>query len=342
MGFRNGIITVDNVLGIPVNLMVVEPGGNRNNVRTLRGMTPEGITIHNTGNTRPGACDVNHGRFLQNMENSDKEFISWHFTVDKDSITQHIPVNETAYHAGDGRNGFGNSRTIGIEIAENLEYEACEENGIKLMVWLMKEFNWGVDKIEPHRKYSSTRKLCPRRILKSEVNWERTWDNFRNNKIVPMFNSYFGVKEEVGIPDETGIKVGDTVKFISSAKQWNGKNIRSDFKKREYIVKSIDSNGRTVLTIDNKVMYAVDIKYLEKVSLKGIPPVVKEVKEEFKEFLVRVRVGALNIRKTPNGNIVGQIRDRGVYTIVELDNTGKWGRLKSGVGWIHLDYVKVV
>ena len=50
------------------------------------------------------------------------------------------------------------------------------------------------------------------------------------------------------------------------------------------------------------------------------------------------------IRATPKttGKVVGYINDKGVYTIVEVD--GKYGKLKSGVGWICLrtDYVKKV
>lgn len=62
-------------------------------------------------------------------------------------------------------------------------------------------------------------------------------------------------------------------------------------------------------------------------------------------YLVRVAVSALNIRKGAGTNypITGTIRDRGVYTIVEeADGAGarKWGKLKSGAGWIALDYTK--
>lgn len=62
-------------------------------------------------------------------------------------------------------------------------------------------------------------------------------------------------------------------------------------------------------------------------------------------YLVKVTADVLNIRKGPGTNYgtAGQIRDRGVYTIVaESTGTGasKWGKLKSGAGWISLDYVK--
>lgn len=62
-------------------------------------------------------------------------------------------------------------------------------------------------------------------------------------------------------------------------------------------------------------------------------------------YLVKVTTDVLNIRKGPGTNYgtAGQIRDRGVYTIVaESTGTGasKWGKLKSGAGWISLDYAK--
>lgn len=55
-------------------------------------------------------------------------------------------------------------------------------------------------------------------------------------------------------------------------------------------------------------------------------------------YLVKVTANALNIRSGAgvNYSIVGCIRDKGTYTIVETQ--GNWGKLKSGAGWICLDY----
>lgn len=67
----------------------------------------------------------------------------------------------------------------------------------------------------------------------------------------------------------------------------------------------------------------------------------------FTPYLVRVTADVLNIRKgagTNYGTNVA-IRDKGVYTIVaEASGQGatKWGKLKSGAGWISLDYTKKV
>ena len=62
-------------------------------------------------------------------------------------------------------------------------------------------------------------------------------------------------------------------------------------------------------------------------------------------YLVKVTTSGLNIRKGAGTNTakVGIITDKGVYTIVEEKNGAGatlWGKLKSGAGWISLDYVK--
>jgi hypothetical protein len=60
-------------------------------------------------------------------------------------------------------------------------------------------------------------------------------------------------------------------------------------------------------------------------------------------YLVKVMIKDLNIRKGPGTNYARtQYIPVGVYTIIEeADGKGatKWGKLKSGAGWISLDYV---
>ena len=67
-----------------------------------------------------------------------------------------------------------------------------------------------------------------------------------------------------------------------------------------------------------------------------------ESTEDSKQFLIKVTAGTLNIRSGPGTayNIVGKIRDQGVYTIVS--ERGSWGELKSGAGWISLNYTRRV
>ena len=61
-------------------------------------------------------------------------------------------------------------------------------------------------------------------------------------------------------------------------------------------------------------------------------------------FLVRVSIDDLNIRKGPGTNFsrTGSYTGKGVFTIVATSSgrgsTSGWGKLKSGAGWISLDY----
>lgn len=68
----------------------------------------------------------------------------------------------------------------------------------------------------------------------------------------------------------------------------------------------------------------------------------KPVSSTTKEYKVRVTANVLNIRKGPGTSypVVGSIRDKGVYTIV--DSKSGWGKLKSGAGWIYLNYTKKI
>ena len=61
-------------------------------------------------------------------------------------------------------------------------------------------------------------------------------------------------------------------------------------------------------------------------------------------FKVQISISDLNIRKGPGTNYAttGKFTGKGVFTIVETkQGTGSakgWGKLKSGAGWIALDY----
>lgn len=57
-------------------------------------------------------------------------------------------------------------------------------------------------------------------------------------------------------------------------------------------------------------------------------------------YQVRVTANVLNIRSGAGTNfkINGAIKDKGVYTIIAENDS--WGKLKSGAGWISLNYCK--
>ncbi|MDP3388047.1 MAG: N-acetylmuramoyl-L-alanine amidase [Eubacteriales bacterium] len=186
---KDGLIQPEKIDGIPIKVSIIQPRGIPN-VRTMKPMTPKGITVHNTGNTSPAAGALAHGQYLQKLEDKSEEYKSWHITVSHDRIVQHLPLTEQGYHAGDGKNGYGNMHTIGIEIAENKNYETAEKNTIKLIVTLMRYYGFEASALKPHRYYSHAEKLCPRRILLSEENWQEKWEGFLRQRILSNTSHY--------------------------------------------------------------------------------------------------------------------------------------------------------
>jgi N-acetylmuramoyl-L-alanine amidase len=156
--------------GATVKVSIV-PTGNKD-IRPQNKMNPEYITVHNTGNANEGADALMHEKYLINQaKGKTARTASWHFTVDDKYIVQHIPLDENAWHAGDGGKGTGNRKSIGIEICENpdMDYKKAEENAIALIVYLMKELNIPIDRVVPHKHWSG--KQCPRVILGSKEGW---------------------------------------------------------------------------------------------------------------------------------------------------------------------------
>lgn len=135
------------------------------NARPMYSMEPEYITVHNTGNS--GATAKQNADYVVNQN----EYKSWHFTVGNNEVYQHVPVNETAWHCGDGENGNGNKKSIGIEIAE---VYGADSTAVKFLSELIKATNISIDKIVPHKFWSG--KNCPRLIL---PHWDKFIDDIR-------------------------------------------------------------------------------------------------------------------------------------------------------------------
>lgn len=136
------------------------------------------------------------------------------------------------------------------------------------------------------------------------------------------------------------IKTGDLVTITNDAKYYDGKNIPSWVKSKKWYVIEV-SGDRAVIDKsedgENSICSSISTKYLKVVTAKSDLP-----------YLARVDINNLNIRKGPGTNysVTGAYTGTGTFTIVEVSNgTGSktgWGRLKSGAGWICLDFTKRV
>ena len=219
----------------------------------------------------------------------------------------------------------------------DLVTDICKRNEIKKLVWStnknerMNHLN-GCN-MTVHRDYAN--KSCPGDYLYN-----------RHGQIAAEVNKRLGVKDagsstggQTSGNTETGLKVGDVVDFkgtqhYTSAAAKDAKICKpgkatitaiAAGKAHPYHLKAV-GGGSTVYGWVN----AADIS----TGSTGTAT----------SYRVRTTADVLNIRKGPGTNygVAGQIKGKGIYTIVaEAAGPGatKWGKLKSGAGWISLDYV---
>ena len=107
-------------------------------------------------------------------------------------------------------------------------------------------------------------------------------------------------------------------------KEWSdSKSQKGAYKILDNAKKCADANpGYSVYDSNGKVVYPVTEKSAD------VP------------FLVKVTIPDLNIRCGPGTNYAatGNFTGVGIFTIVAVDGT--WGKLKSGAGWISLNYAQ--
>ncbi len=177
---------------------------NRRSGRKL--ISVDYITIHNTGN--PTSAAQNERAWLTNPANT--VTASWHIVVDQKEVIEAIPLDEIAWHAGDGGAGTGNTRSIGIEICESGNYEKTLSNAVALVAQMLHERGWGIDKLRRH--YDWSKKICPR-LMYDNGKWTG-WEQFKSavQKKLDQLDQTEGNVMEVKIPQlgNVNIKVGET------------------------------------------------------------------------------------------------------------------------------------
>lgn len=123
-------------------------------------MKPEFITIHNTANDATAANEIAY--MTRNTE-----VTSFHVAIDDKQAIQAIPFDRNAWHAGDGKLGAGNRKSIGIEICYSKSggqrYAVAEANAIEYIAQLLKQRGWTIANVKWHRDWSG--KNCPHRIF---------------------------------------------------------------------------------------------------------------------------------------------------------------------------------
>lgn len=204
----------------------------------------------------------------------------------------------------------------------NLCVDICKRNGKKKLLWLgdkNKTLDYSPKSDEMvltvHRWFAN--KSCPGNWLYSRLG-----------------NLAAEVTKKLGGTSSTTPSTPAKETLYRVRKTWaDSKSQLGAYKVLDNAKKKADENpGYSVFDESGKVVY----------SGKTSTPA-----QTFKPYLVKVTTSVLNIRKGAGTNYGtnGAIRDMGVYTIVaEANGQGatKWGKLKSGAGWISLDYTKKV
>jgi len=139
------------------------------NIKCPYPMVAEFIVVHNTANDASAANEVAY------MIRNDNK-VSFHYAIDDKEIVQGIPEDRNAWHAGDGANGQGNRKGIGIEICYSksggTRFIEAEKLAAKFIAFKLNEKGWGIDKVKKHQDFSG--KYCPHRTL--DMGWQRFLD----------------------------------------------------------------------------------------------------------------------------------------------------------------------
>ena len=200
-----------------------------------------------------------------------------------------------------------------------------------------------------------------------QLGLEYTMDGFRRDVKAAMGAGGVGENVEekadayVGVPDPEGVyakekdsaehgpaeSLGDYPEKLTNGyyyvrKVWEDeKSQKGAYKVLKNAKACADRNvGYAVYDGDGNVVYGTGEKRPEDVVDPGDGTVAGEKKVAYQ---VRVRIPDLNIRKGPGMNYekTGKFTGVGVFSIVaEAAGEGaeKWGKLRSGAGWISLEY----
>lgn len=273
---------------------------------------------------------------------------SAHYQVEESGrIGQLVHDSDTAWHCG---NFEQNQRSIGIEHANRPDgtiSEACLDAGAHLVAAVCKAYGLGrpewLKNVFPHRYFAST--SCPGQIYGSQkdayISRAQRW-----------YDAMTGAGEE---PSAAGTGFGGTYRCTI-----DGLNIRCAPSTSAEIDRGATyDTGETVVLDDwyeiadgyvwgRYTTLSSATRYVAVGRATGKPEADDYlVKVDGTPYVVRVISDDLNVRTGPGtDNAVAAVVHRGeAYTIVEeADGAGasKWGRLKSGAGWVALDHTERV
>ena len=301
-----------------------------------RKITVKGLMLHSVGCPQPNASV-----FIKNWNTPSYGTACVHGFIDGNdgTVYQTLPWNHRGWHCASGPKGSGNNTHIGVEMCEpaSIRYTGgssftCSnlsaartsvkktyEAAVELCAYLCKLYglNPTADGV-----IISHREGHARGIASNHGDPEHLWNGLGMGYTMNTFRKDVKEKMQGGT-----VKPDETKEMYRVRKSWeDAVSQKGAFHELENAKKCADANkGYAVFNTSGKQVYP---------------------KTDFSPYLVEVTATDLNIRKGPGTNYgkTGKFTGKGVFTITEeRAGTGSnrgWGKLKSGAGWISLDYVK--
>ena len=320
----------------------------------------KGLMLHSVGCSQPSAAV-----FIRNWnkESYDRACVHGFIDANDGTVYQTLPWDHRGWHCGSGTKGSANNTHIGVEMCEpacikytgngaaftcsDLETARAAakrtyEAAVELYATLCERYSLDpladgvvISHKEGHTIGVASNHGDPEHLW-TQLGLEYTMDTFRK-----------AVKEKIAGKDATPPAAGpvSTVHpdklsygYYRVRKTWtDSKSQLGAYKYLKYAKAKADANpGYFVFDPNGAAFYpsAAPAVATPAASSVSVP------------FLVKVSITDLNIRKGPGTDYgrTGKFTGVGVFTILEV-RTGKgatagWGRLKSGAGWISLDYAK--
>ena len=312
-------------------------------------LTPQGLMLHSVGCAQPDAM-----AFVQSWNQPGvKACVHGFIDANTGAVYQTLPWTCRGWHGG----GSSNNTHIGVEMCEPacIKYtggatftcydtatakavaKRTYEAAVELFAYLCKEYSLDptadgviVSHAEGYKRGIASNHGDPEHLW-NQLGMGYTMDGFRKavkaamGEEIPTDTNDTATKEYPEKLTSGYYRVRKT--WADSKSQVGAYRILSNAK-----AKADENTGYSVFDNDGNVVYAPSAAKVE-----------GETETVFEPYRVRIRITNLNIRKGPGTNYgkTGQFTGAGVFTIIaESDGAGasKWGKLKSGAGWISLDY----
>ena len=132
------------------------------------GSQPQYITIHNTEDISEAAGTSDAEQYARATFNNNMGDVVVHYYIDETDCWHILADDTVGWHAADGANGPGNTKSIAVEIimdGSGKPYDTqAEDRGALLAAILLHRYGLGIDRLKTHRDWYP-KKYCPAYLL---------------------------------------------------------------------------------------------------------------------------------------------------------------------------------